>query len=502
MRDTNIVPIQFSTNLPKYRQVYAWYREHIESGSILPGDRLPSIRQLSAGLGVNTVTVVKAFDLLEADGLVVKRAGSGVFAGRPAGLRPAPTEALQDEELFGDDEISLMQQGSIFIPEEVCNLATSTPTAGLFPIAPFQAAINRVLDRDGGNAFLYDESNGYYPLRQHLSSLLQGDYGLSIPADRLQIISGAQQGLDITAKALISPGDCVLVEDPSYTGALAVFRSRGANVVGIPLLPDGIDLAFLEQAVSHYRPKALYIMPDFQNPTGISYADEKRRRLLGLAREHRFYIIEDDYISDLHYTERREHLPLKTYDREEDERVIYIKSFSKLVMPGLRLGFLTAPEALTHQLLKAKHLSDISSSAFIQRAFAEYMASGILGRHLESIRGVYRERFGLLVRAVERHLGNWTEYRIAQGGFNLWLQLPDHVSALTLYGQAAAEGILVTPGNVFRSGTRDFDSYIRLSIAGVSNEEIDPGIAALARVLLPLMHAKKKDRTGRFSPIM
>ncbi len=461
-----------------------------------PGDRLPPIRKLSEILGINSITAVKAYDLLEQRSLVTKKRGSGVYIQRGEENAPIP----DSDELYLDREIELMRQGSVELSASVINFATATPSSDLFPAASFKRALNAVLDRDGGRAFEYDEANGYTPLREQVADLLARRYSIGTSPDRLQAISGAQQGIDIAAKALLSPGDEVIVEEPTYTGALAVFKSRGARITGIPMTSSGMNISRLKKALSSRKVRLIYLMPDFQNPTTVSYTPEKRQALLELARSFQCYIIEDDYLSDMHFAPRSLPKPLKSYDTPVDERVIYIKSFSKLLMPGLRIGFLTAPKPIARSILQAKHLTDIASSGLIQRAFDLYLRSGEWETHLEQIRSLFQYRHRLLLRSVGNHFGSRAIEHPPAGGFNLWLRLPGHAGGTELYRRALAKSVAVTPGILFSTNGMQYDEYIRLSIAAVAEEHIDPGIALLAEAVRELGRAGNPGTT--LSPMM
>ena len=401
----DFVSIQLSESGPMYIQIAEQIETQILDAELHPGQRLPTIRKFAAGLDVNTITIVKAYEYLEEKGLITKIKGSGVYVGNiydrntqdhiqlKSTKKPIPITDLNNEELYLDSEINLMNGGQIALRNDVINFSTTTPTPELFPVEAFKEALNQVLDEDGGAAFGYAESNGYLPLRNSISQFFSSEYNIQTPAERLQIISGAQQGIDIAAKALLTSGDPVLVEDPSYTGALAVFKSRGAKVIGIPVLSSGIDLDKLEKNIAFYKPKLFYCMPDFQNPTGYQYTVETRQKILDLARNYDFFIIEDDYVSDLYFNDTTKLPTIKSLESDaEDKRVIYIKSFSKLLMPGLRIGFLSAPDKIYRDILQAKHLTDISSSGLIQRAFYRYLTSGNWNVHVRLMMDIYKKK--------------------------------------------------------------------------------------------------------------
>lgn len=502
MKKSIIESIQLTHDSPKYVQIAAQIEQLIDSGALPENLRLPAIRSLASGLSVNQVTVVKAYDLLERKGVVRKRVGSGVYV-EPSALFAKPA-IPESDELYLDEEISLMREGSLRLTDDLINFATATPSSELFPVGSFKLALNSVLDRDGGRAFEYDEPNGYRPLREQVSALMKSRYGVSVIPEQLQVISGAQQGIDIAAKALLRPGDGVIVEDPTYTGALAVFKSRGVRIFSVPMTSRGMSVSRLRNLLMRYSAKLIYLMPDNQNPTSVCYAPERRREILALAREFGCFIIEDDYLSDMYFDAKARLKPLKSYDDPDDERVIYIKSFSKLIMPGLRVGFLASPASHARSILQAKHLTDIASSGLIQRAFCQYISSGEWEGHLERLRTLFRYRHGLLVNAVTRLLGSPALEAVPPGGFNLWVRLPDGVKASEVYKGALKENVLVTPGDVFRVGKVSHDDHLRLSIAAVPEELIEKGIEILSHVIAELSEEVNGDSRGRarMTPLM
>lgn len=481
------VSIQNESRVPKYLQISQQLALQISEGQLLPGERLPSIRALSRELGLNQITIVKAYEQLEREKLVCKRPGSGVFVDTSAPQEeplPERQEHLFDE-LYGQEEIRLLRRGQIHIPEGSINLATSTPSQEIFPLKEMKRAITTVLETDRAAAFEYASSNGYGPLREQLSQICKEHYRMDHSADQIQIISGAQQGIDITSKAILSPGDVIMTEEITYPGALEVFRSRGARIVGMRMETEGPDIAHLESSIRYYKPRALYVSPSYQNPTGSLWCEEKKVEVLRLCEEHGVYIIEDDYISDLHFTPTWPKA-LKWYDQSKRGIVIYIKSFSKIVMPGLRMAMLIAPDHLYQRILKAKQFTDIASSALIQRSMHLYFLSGAWKEHLERIRVLYARRLEVALKSIAHYLP-WAEVvPVPTGGVHMRLKLPEGVKDTDLYSHAAAAGVLITPGSLFWvNSTREFD-WIRLSTAASDLEQISEGIRRLALAFLPL----------------
>ncbi|MDK2799395.1 MAG: hypothetical protein PWP27_2448 [Clostridiales bacterium] len=489
-----IVSIQLNKNsdIPMYIQLFNHIKDLILEGILEEGYRLPSIRKLAQQLGINNVTVVNAYKTLEQQGYAFSKQGSGIYiAPQKTVVKPTEVEESVSDEFFEEEDIQLMSRGQITLSENSINFASATPTAELFPVEDFKQVLNEVLDQDRGHAFGYHESNGYRELRYSISQFIHKNYAIQAHANDIQIISGAQQGIDIIAKALINPGDYVFVENPTYTGAIAVFKSRGAKIIGIPIVQNGIDIDVLEKYIKIYHPKLIYTMPNYQNPTTFCYSQEKKEYLLTLAYQHNFFIIEDDFLSDLNFEKNSTLYTLKAIDRYE--KVLYIKSFSKVLMPGLRIGFLITPAEIFKDILQAKHTTDISSSGLIQRAFDLYLKKGVWGRHLEYMKGIYQERYKAMIQEVDILKEIGVSYDKPGGGLNLWLTLPEEVSATQLYYECGKKDVLLIPGKIFYvKNTNDSDRNIRISFAAVYPKQIEKGVKVIYNCIAKLQNNTEK----------
>jgi len=491
-----LIKLSKTSDQPLYLQLYNPLHEMIKNRQITADYKLPPIRKLAKKLGINNVTVVNAYKLLESDGLVYSKIGSGTYV-----------TDLENKELFEGnsvleessdfEEVKLINQGQIEIGENTINFASATPTPELFPVDDFKNALNEVLDRDKGFAFGYQESQGFYPLRESIATYLSVGTSKIEPED-IQIISGAQQGIDIIAKALLNYGDCLVVESPTYTGAIAAFRSRGAHIIEVPIEQDGIKLDILEDKIKKFRPKFIYCMPNFQNPTGYCYSYAKRKELLKLATKYEVLIVEDDYLTELDYGER-ELLPLKLLDT--NDRVIYIKSFSKIFMPGLRLAFLSVPQELYEGVLAAKHISDISTPGLIQRAFDLYLRKGIWQKQISYMREVYKERYYKMLNAVRQYFPQDIEFIPPEGGLTFWFKLPEGILAQDLYEDCLEKDVLFIPGSVFYPTPRS-SQHFRLSFAAIYPEYIEAGIRIITKSINKLLKGKKKNRTKSYTPLL
>lgn len=452
-----------------YLQLYEEIRYMILNLEIKSHYKLPPIRKLSKELKVNNVTIVNAYKLLEQNDLIYKKVGSGSYVNEIENhvynLNNSNAKDYNEE-----DNLSITK-------DNIYNFAQSTPSTQIFPILDFKSVINEVLDRDKGNAFIYQEGQGYYPLRDSIMKYLKKQ-SIITSIDNIQIVSGAQQAIDILSKTLIDYGDIVITETPTYQGAIAAFKSRGARIIEIPITKNGIDIKLLENKLRNFSPKFIYLMPNFQNPTGYTYSDANKKALLELANKYNVHIIEDDYMSEISF--RCDNKTLKSLD--VNDNVIYIKSFSKILMPGLRLGFVVIPDLLKSDVLLAKYTTDISTSTLIQRAFELFIKKGFLYKHIDNIKVVYNERFNKMLYCLKNYLPEGVDVTEPSGGLNFWISLPSGFYSNKLYNLCSENNILIMPGSNFFTNKSN-SNHFRLSIASVETEEIEKGINELSNLI-------------------
>ena len=452
-----------------YQQIGGHVASLITGGKLESGEKLPPVRKLAEKLGVNNGTVVSAYRWLENKKLIYSIMGSGSYVSEvsPGDVKEAKTVKPREVR---------------FNSENAINFATSVVPADFFPIDSFKRYFNEVLDSDGGNAFGYQESQGYLPLREAICGYC-AEFGVQSLPDRIQIISGAQQGVDIISKAVLSPGDVILCEELTYPGAVGAFLSRGAKVIGVPLEFDGMDINHLTSLVRLYRPKIVYCMSYWQTPTGLTYSLRKKRMLVELAAQYDFLIIEEDNVSDFSYSNEKI-APIKALDYKN--RVIFIKSFSNIFMPGLRLGFMVLPRAVSERVADAKYTADIETSGFIQRAFCRFIASGEWKQHVAKIRGVYSERHDAMKAFSEKLLKSHLSFQAPGGGLCFWYTLQSAAQADELCSRMLSENIIITPGSIFTLNDEP-SAGIRLSFASVDKNSIKVGIEAMSREILSIV---------------
>lgn len=475
------IQLDRSAEQPLYMQIYEGIVNLIEKGTIAYGEKLPPIRKMASFFNVNSVTVVNAYKHLEVQGFVKSRVGSGTFVSFTY-KKNNSDELSIPEEVFGLPQEAAKSMYTDTISPIKFDFAGASISPKYFPVKDFKDVVNEILDRDGGYALEYQESSGYQPLRESIMDFMKIQHDLSVPFEEIQIVSGAQQGIDILAKAFLNYGDVVYVEAPTYPGAINAFRSRGAHIVEINMQEDGVDLNDLEKNLAHSPPKLFYTMPVFQNPTGYSYSLKKKQELIALAKKHGFYIIEDDHISDLYY--RQKPILLKALD--DADKVFYIKSYSKLFLPGMRMAFLWIPKPHFDKIALAKYSSDISSSGFFQRAMDLFLRKGLWSKHVKSLRKIFYEKWQKAQEALVKYMPHEIKYNLPEGGHFFWIQLPKGCYSMNLYNVALKKGVSIMPGNLFYMSQKPSEGF-RLSFAQILVQDIDEGIQKLSESINHLM---------------
>ncbi len=358
---------------------------------------------------------------------------------------------------------------------DMISFAGGLPDPELFPVAPLQQAAARMQQRLGNRLYQYSETPGILPLRGHIAGQLsEGD----VHAEQVIITTGSQQGLDLVVRCLIDPGDRVLVEAPTYLGALQVLRANQATVLSIPSDEEGPDLEALEAAVKRHPIRCFYTVTDFQNPTGASYSLARRTGLAALAERYNFWILEDAPYTALRYSGE----PLPALHTLLPERVIHFGSFSKVIAPALRLGWITAPREVIKVVEKLKQAADLHSSGYDQQLVLSFLQSGALDPHLEQIRSAYGARLEAMASALTRYLPQTLRFIKPQGGMFIWATLASNASTLELFRAAIAEKVAFVPGEAFYVNGES-DNSMRLNFSNSSSAMIEEGVKRLASLI-------------------
>lgn len=370
----------------------------------------------------------------------------------------------------------------------VISFAGGLPAPECFPAEEIALAAERVLAREAGRVLQYGPTEGFPPLRQLLAELMR-DRGLPVAADQILILSGSQQGLDMAGKLLIDPGDIVLVEQPTYVGALQAFRPYRPSFVSLPMDQDGLQVDALERALDELaragqRPKFLYTVASFQNPTGVTMSAERRRALIDLAARRGLPIVEDNPYGQLRYSGEAPPL-LAALDAELHDgprQVLYLSTFSKLLAPGLRIGWAVGPEALLRRMVQVKQGLDLHTGSLAQAIAYETCRDGLLDRQIPKIRRIYHERRDAMLGALERLMPPGTGWTRPEGGMFLWVTLPEQLKAKDLLQRAIERQVAFVPGADFHANGGG-ENTLRLNFSFSPPDRIEEGVRRLAEAI-------------------
>ena len=370
---------------------------------------------------------------------------------------------------------------------EIISFGGGLPAPDVFPVKRFEEACHKVLSEKGSQALQYGTTEGYQPLREMIAHNMSR-YGIVATADNVLITSGSQQALDLIGKLLINRGDRILVEAPTYLGALQAFNVYGAQYVSVPVDNDGLITEHLDASL-RTGPKFMYVLPNFQNPAGVTLSEGRRHQLILLADKYGVPIIEDDPYGQLRY--EGEHIaPLVVLDRENLSRdngftlgnVIYLSTFSKTLAPGIRLAWIVAPEDVIVKLVQLKQAADLHTSTFNQYVAYEVAKDGFLDQHVKLIRQVYRERRDTMLQALHEYFPHEVTWTHPQGGLFLWVTMPAGTDSNALFQAALAEEVAFVPGDSFYApnGHNEGGRHMRLNFSHSQPEQIREGIRRLS----------------------
>ncbi len=372
---------------------------------------------------------------------------------------------------------------------DVISLAGGMPAPELFPLKEVGGACIQVLEKLGSDALQYSITEGYPPLRQFIVDKMSR-YGIVASVDNVLITSGSQQALDLVGRVLIDPGDVIVTEAPTYVGAIQSFTAYQAAFASVPLDGQGMMVDLLEEKIIETHPKFIYVLPNFQNPGGVTLSQERREKLVSLARQYGVPIIEDDPYGELRF--EGEHIPpivvidatrngerLEGYFKGD---VIYMSTFSKTLAPGLRLGWIVAPVEVAKKLVQAKQGADLHTGTFSQVVAYEVVADGFLDRHVREIRDKYRQRRDAMLAAMEQYFPEGVTWTRPQGGLFLWVKLPEGIDCVELMEEAVEQKVAFVPGTAFYADGRGHDA-LRLTFSYCPTDMIEEGIRRLGTAI-------------------
>lgn len=481
-----IVELDRARAEPLYLQISEQIRDRIRRGELTPGTRLPPERRLAETLGVNRGTVVNAYRELAAGGFVVGRVGHGTVVATlersriaPASGKSAiPWEQISTTMSQEPDDPLLRDVMTVSNRSGVISFANGIPSPSLYPVDTIRRLYDEALDAAGQTLLQYCPVEGYPPLRRAVASWM-GAGQQSVDPSGILVVAGSHQGLYLIARALLDPGDLVVVESATYLGALQVFQAAGAKLLPIPLDSDGMRVDLIEDLVERRLPKLIYTLPTFQNPSGSIMSLERRRRLLALAARYQIPIVEDDPYGALRY----EGDPLPSlYALDEAGTVIHLSTVSKILSPGLRIGWISGPLPIIERLAVLKQIVDLDTNPLAQWVVAAFIERGLLARHLDRLRVEYPRRRDRMLGALERYCRQSMTWSDPTGGFYVWCQLLGGRRARDLLPEAARRGVVFAPGTSFHPD-RMGEATLRLSFAFPDEAAITEGIARLVAAI-------------------
>ena len=363
----------------------------------------------------------------------------------------------------------------------VISFAGGLPNPRFFPAEAIKDAATKVLVIDGNNALQYAVSEGYLPLRQYISQRYLSQ-GLTISPEEILITNGSQQGIDLAGKILLNKGDCIILESPSYLGAIQAFSAYQPEIVSVDLMPDGIDTSALEQTLASHKVKLMYAIPNFQNPSGTRYSWEKRIRIAELLASSNTILVEDDPYGAIDFTDK----PLPSIQKFLPQQTILLGSFSKIVAPGMRLGWVAAPKYIMEKLIIAKQACDLHSNFLSQRIIHQFLVDNDLESHIKQIKNTYLSQRNIMIRAIAQHFPNNISYTIPEGGMFLWITLPHICNTHHLLAAASNAKVAYVPGSTFFLEGKG-QNTLRLNFSNTEEIDIQEGIIRLGNILTAYM---------------
>lgn len=463
------MPLDSHSKEPLYRQISRHIKEKILDGSLTPGTRLPSERELAKLLNVSRTTAINTYRNLETEGYVHSKTGSGTYITFP--------EADEDTHpAFSWPQVFIPQNplpmGSILrelisgpVSEDTIALDAGLPDPALYPMQLLQQAASRCLQKASSRHFGHLPTEGFAPFRSSLATFMASKNIETTPG-HIMVTTGSQQALYLLVKVLLEPGDSVLVQSPTYIGALQMLQSAGVRLLSLP--GDRFPLALTEEYIIRYRPKMMYLVTTYQNPTGSTISEKERMELVNLARRYRLVIVEDDPYSDLYY-DHQPPPPLKAFDNYGG--IVYIGTFSKALLPGLRTGYVVAHPALINRLATEKQYADLHSNNISQLLINYILTEGILSEHLSQVRKAYKKRRDALDRELQRNFGNEIIYTVPSGGFYFWCRFTRQLNTEKLLHESLKNGVTFVPGQAFYPPGQG-EEAIRLCFAATTEERM------------------------------
>ena len=478
---------------PLYLQISLLIADKIQKQILPTGMKLPPERELAELFAVSRTTAINAYRKLEQQGLVWTKVGSGTYVAQvhdDESLSEVPWPQLFTA--YPQNPLGSILRDLVSIPAPgTISLAAGMPDPALYPIETFTELFNHNIGRVAPVDFGHIPTEGYHPLRKAIAKMLS-EKGIPASTENILTLSGSQQGLYLLSKVMLEPGDYVVMEAPTFIGAIQVFQAAGARVLSLPC-SGKLSLDLLEDFLIRYRPKLLYILPTYQNPTGRVMPEQERQDLINLAKRHRLVIVEDDPYSDLWYGEQP---PQSLKAMDSYGGVVHLGTFSKILFPGLRTGYIAGPPVLINRLALEKQYIDLHSNNIAQWLVTMYLNEGRLAEHLAMVRREYKKRRDTMGKALQRLCANEIEFTIPEGGFFFWCKLKRVGTSQQLLQEAAKNRISFVPGGAFHT-VPTLDKEFRLCFTTHAETVLLEGVQRLAKTLTQI---PKQNKDSDASP--
>ncbi|MFJ7982625.1 PLP-dependent aminotransferase family protein [Lysinibacillus xylanilyticus] len=456
--------------------------ERIRLGTLEEGSQLPSMRKFSKENQVSLVTVSKAYTLLEKNGYISLEPGKGAFVRKKEQRKSIQNREIEnyDWQLAIPDYIQRSQYMVTLEPENSFKLSSAIINPGLLPSTYLTKEINQVLQDDPRIVSRYGTVQGDYEVREVIKKYLQQYCQFKTTSSEIIITSGVQQGIDLVARTFIGPGDIVITEAPTYTAALDVFRNRGAHIIPIPVDEEGMQTNILASLCLTKKPKVVYTIPTFHNPTGTVLSKKRRIDLLELAQRNGFLIVEDDSWNEIYFDDILPPPTIKSLDNSG--HVIYLKGFSKALAPSCRIGVAVSNGTVHQRLLTSKSCADLGSPLLTQKALIPFLSSNRMNTHLEKLRIALEIRRDKVIALLEKYAPVEVKWIIPKGGLNIWLTLPSSGNTDELLLKAQQSNISFLPSSTCYPNEPQYN-HMRISFSYLENQMLEQSIIDLCKVM-------------------
>ena len=478
---------------PLFQQIFEQLKGYIESGDLEVGENLPSTRKMAETVGVHRTTIVRAYEELWALGYIESQPGGYSRVRQRNKLVNENSEqakSIVDWKERTSDAANRLTKPMITedgTTRQIIDFRPLNPDIRLMPVADFKKCLNKVLNQEGSSLLSYGNALGYLPLREMIAKNMR-QHGISASADEVMLTNGIQNGLELIFRSLVNPGETIITESPTYSKMLEMLKYLDIKVIGVPMKDGGMDLDVLEIILKTERPKLLYTIPTFHNPTGISSSQAHRERLLAICEKYKLPILEDGFEEDMKYFGKAI-MPIKSMDR--NQLVIYVGTFSKILFPGVRIGWAVAPKELIDKLGLIKSVCELSGVNLVQAAMYQFCKGGHYEKHKMRMHRTYRKRMNYALQLCREHLDHGlVHFSRPDGGYLLWFTLKNtYLSETEVIEGLSEAGVLVSAGSQYFP-IKSNEIQFRFSVACRDESEIKEGIIRISKYLNRLKQSR------------